>query len=333
MTFTKPSPFASILSLSLCMGLALACQSKQGPALPAATGKDAPPPPSVPNLQQLAKSDPGQGRAVSSAAGTGTLRPRHEAALGPKETGLITAIAVDEGDSVKKGQVLFRLDSVQAGLAVEQARAAAATVQVQVDAAQLDYDRTKALRERGSVPADALDQVKSRLDAAQSSLRQAKAALSVMERHATNMVMTAPFDGVVTERRMNVGETATLMPPSVVMVVQDLDALELRARLPESALREVQVGTELTVRFPSVGQTRKVKVKRIAPTIDARTRTIEIIADVDNHDRRLLVGMLAEVMYGEDASAKSGAAASDGDGNDDEQDAERALRAEKEAAR
>ncbi|HMI94326.1 MAG TPA: hypothetical protein VK509_23300, partial [Polyangiales bacterium] len=79
-------------------------------------------------------------------------------------------------------------------------------------------------------------------------------------------------------------------------------------------------------------QTRKVKVKRIAPTIDARTRTIEIIADVDNQDRRLLVGMLAEVVYGQGDSAKSGAAASDDDA-DDEQGPERALRAEKEAAR
>jgi RND family efflux transporter MFP subunit len=337
MTSTKPPSFVSTLSL-LCSGLLLltlagACESKKGPALPPATGKDAPPPPSVPNLQQLAKDAPAQERVVSSAAGTGTLRPRHEAALGPKETGLITAIAVDEGDSVKKGQILFRLDSVQAGLAVDQARAAVATVQVQVDAAQLDFDRTKALRERGSVPADALDQVKSRLDAASSSLRQAKAALSVMERHATNMVQTAPFDGVVTERRMNVGETATLMPPSVVMVVQDLESLELRARLPESALREVQVGSEITVRFPSVDQTRTVKVKRIAPTIDARTRTIEIIADVDNKDRRLLVGMLAEVMYGDGSAAKSSAAAKSGTVKNEQQDAERALRAEKEAAR
>jgi len=328
MTSTKSFSFVSLL---LLLALAGACESKKGPALPDATGKDAPPPPSVPTLQELAKKDPGQGRVVSSAAGTGTLRPRHEAALGPKETGLITAIMVDEGDSVKKGQVLFRLDSIQAALAVDQARAAAATVQVQVDAAQLDFDRTKSLRERGSVPADALDQVKSRLDAAQSGMRQAKAALSVMERHATNMVLTAPFDGVVTERRMNVGETATLMPPSVVMVVQDLDSLELRARLPESALRDVRVGTELTVRFPSVDQTRRVKVKRIAPTIDARTRTIEIIADVDNQDRRLLVGMLAEVVYGAGETAKSGAAASDGD--QAEPSPERALRADKEASR
>jgi RND family efflux transporter MFP subunit len=231
------------------------------------------------------------------------LRPRLNASLGPKETGLLTSIAVDEGDPVKKGMVLFRQDSVQAALAVDQAKAAVATVQVQVDSAKLDYDRTKALRERGSVPADALDQVKSRFDSANSSLVQAKAGLAVAERHAANMVVTAPFDGVVTEKRMNVGETATLMPPSIVLVVQDLDSLELRARLPESALKVVHEGSEITARFPSVGQSRTVRVKRIAPTIDARTRTIEIVADVDNKDHRLLSGMLAEVVYDDQAAA------------------------------
>jgi RND family efflux transporter MFP subunit len=316
--FTMSSLLAALIACA-------ACQSNQGPALPKATGKDAPPPPSVPTLQQLAKSEHAQMPQVSSAAGTGTLRPRHEAALGPKETGLLTEIAVDEGDSVKKGQVLFKQDSIQAALAVDQARAALATVQVQVDAAQLDFDRTKALRERGSVPADALDQGKSRLDSAHSSLTQARAALALNQRRASNMVVSAPFDGVVTERRMNVGETATLMPPSVVLVLQDLDLLELRARLPESALRDVRVGSEIIARFPSVEQTRTVKVKRIAPTIDARTRTIEIIADVDNHDRGLLVGMLAEVMYGPSAAKADS-------GNRGEQSAERAERRQQEAA-
>ena len=295
MTYTKRSTLLSLLLLSVLLA---ACQNKTGPKLPAATGEGAPPPPVVPTLQEIAKDDPVQLKA-GSAAGTGTLRPRQEAALGPKETGLITSLHADEGDSVKKGQVLFRLDSVQAALAVEQARAAVTTVQVQVDAAQLDFDRTKALRERGSVAPDVLDQVKARLDSLTSNATQAKAALALAQRHSTNMVVTAPFDGVVTERRMNVGETATLMPPSVVMVLQDLDKLELRARLPESALKDVREGSELTVRFPSVGQTLAVKVKRIAPTIDARTRTIEIIADIDNRDRRLLVGMLAEVVYGD----------------------------------
>jgi RND family efflux transporter MFP subunit len=286
--------------LTIPLVLMLACQAKEGPALPAATGAGAPPAPAVPTLSEVAAKAAQPATAIGGPAGTGSLRPQHEAALGPKETGAITTIAVEEGDRVKKGQVLFRIDAAQADLAVDQAKAALASAEVQKSAAQLEFDRTKALRERGSVSPDVYDQVKSRLDAAVSAVAQGNAALAMAQRHATNMVVAAPFDGVITEKRMNVGEIATMMPPSVVLVLQDIDALELRARLPESALRSVHEGSEIDVRFPSIDVSRRVKVKRISPTVDPRNRTIEIVADVDNKDHHLLGGMLAEVEYAQE---------------------------------
>jgi RND family efflux transporter MFP subunit len=285
--------------LTIPLVLMLACQAKEGPALPAATGAGAPPAPAIPALSDVGAKT-AQPTAIAGPAGTGSLRPQHEAALGPKETGAITTIAVEEGDRVKKGQVLFRIDAAQADLAVDQAKAALASAEVQKSAAQLEFDRTKALRERGSVSPDVYDQMKSRLDAAVSAVAQGNAALAMAQRHATNMVVAAPFDGVITEKRMNVGEIATMMPPSVVLVLQDIDALELRARLPESALRSVHEGSEISVRFPSIEVSRSVKVKRISPTFDRRYLTIEIVADVDNKDHRLLGGMLAEVEYAQE---------------------------------
>jgi RND family efflux transporter MFP subunit len=302
------------------------CQQSKQNSLPPASGDKAPPAPKIPALTDLARQAPGEpAQGGADRAGTGSLRPVHEAQLGPKETGVITAIAVDEGDRVKKGQLLFKLDAEQAQLAVAQARAAQSAAQVQLDAAKLDFDRTQALRARGSIAEDSLDQARSRFDAARSAYEQAQAALGLAQRHANNMVVQSPIDGIVTEKRMNVGETATMMPPSIVLVVQEIDQLELRARLPETALMHVREQSELTVTFPAVGETRKVRVQRIAPTIDARTRTIEIVAAVDNQDHRLKAGMLAEVTYrgqtaGEaeaeaEAEASKGAAAQQAGGD------------------
>jgi Cu(I)/Ag(I) efflux system membrane fusion protein len=106
------------------------------------------------------------------------------------------------------------------------------------------------------------------------------------------------------------------MPPSVVLVVQDREQLELRARLPEAALKVVHEGSEVTARFPSIGDSRRVRVKRIAPTVDARNRTIEIVADIDNKDHRLLSGMLAEVAYGKEQAAEPKQAARTGEGGE-----------------
>src|SRR3954469_20020474 len=256
--------------LTISLSLMLACQAKEGPTLPPATGTGAPPAAAIPALTELPGRTAPLPSTANGPAGTGSLRPQREAALGPKETGAIITISVDEGERVKKGQVLFRIDAAQAELAVEQAKAVLSSADVQKSAAQLEFDRTKALRERGSVSADVYDQVKSRLDAALSAVAQSNAALGLAQRHAANMVVTAPFDGVITEKRMNVGEIATMMPPSVVLVLQDIDALELRARLPESAMRSVHEGSEISLHFPSIDVSRRVKVKRISPTIDPR---------------------------------------------------------------
>jgi RND family efflux transporter MFP subunit len=306
------------LYLIACLSLAAAaCGQKEGPALPPASGPSAPPAPAIPTPEQVAgKLQGGEVATATSQSGIGSLRPRFEAALGPKETGAIIAIAVDEGDRVKKGQVLFRIDAAQAELAVEQAKAGLSAAEVALAAAEVDFGRTKALRERGSVPPDVFDQAKARVDAGKSARDQAKAVVALAQKHAANMVVTAPFDGVVTERRMNVGETATLMPPSVVLVVQDREQLELRARLPEAALKVVHEGSEVTARFPSIGDSRRVRVKRIAPTVDARNRTIEIVADIDNKDHRLLSGMLAEVAYGKEQAAEPKQAARTGEGGE-----------------
>jgi RND family efflux transporter MFP subunit len=278
--------------------------------LPPATGEGAPAAIPIPTLADIAKSAPvNEESALATRAGTGSLRPLHQASLGPKQTGVLSAILVDEGDKVKQGQVVFRQDAAQASLNLEQARAAVASAKIQLAQAQLDLDRTKALRERGSVPQDALDQAKTRLDGLTNVLTQSETGLSIAQKYANDLAVSSPIDGVVASKLMNVGETATLMPPSVVLVIQQIDTLELRARLPESALRTVRVGHPLSVRFPAIDVTRETKIERIAPTIDARTRTIEIVAKLSNPDGRLLAGMLAEVSYGQDEAKDERASA------------------------
>lgn len=299
----RPAAVALVL---FALAWTSACENKDLAQLPPASGEGSPEAVKIPTLAELGKLAPTTQREVGTRAGTGSLQALHYAALGPKETGILTSIAVEEGDRVKKGQVLFKLDGVQFELMVDQAKAAVATAKVQQAAAQLDFDRTKALHARGSVPQDAFDQAKSRLDSINSTILQAQSSVSIAQRRFSNMVVTSPIDGVVSDKRMNVGETATLMPPSVVLVVQDIDALELRARLPETALKTVREGAQINVRFPATDESRTVTIKRIAPTVDARTRTIEIIAEVPNPDHHLKAGMLVEVAY---ANAEQSAAA------------------------
>ena len=284
-------------------GLILAgCRGESGSSLPPASGSGAPPPPAVPKLSELA---PAAAAASSepSAAWTGTLYARHEAELGPKASGVISQITVEEGDNVKKGQLMFRLDGAQAVIGVSQAKAAVATAKVGLDSAKLDLSRATELSMKGSLAPAVYDQAKTNYDRATTALQQAKVAQQLAERVASETAVFSPIDGVVTSKQKNVGETVTMVPPTTVLVVQDVAHLELRANLPENALAKLAPGSELKMNARSVAIERTVQVKRINPTLDPRTRTVEVVADVDNADGKLKVGMFVEVALAAPASA------------------------------
>lgn len=284
---------------AIVIGLSLlvtpACQKHDNAGLPPAAGSGAPPPPAIPKLAELSSAGPEATAAPSTAAWTGSLFARHEAELGPKMSGILSQITVEEGDRVKKGQLLFRLDAAQGSLAVDQAKAGVATAEVGYEAAKLDFNRASELMQKGSIAPAAYDQAKSGHDRALSTLSQAKVALQQAQRSLADTAVYSPIDGIVTAKLKSVGETATMMPPTVVLVVQDILKLELRARLPERALANIKEGSTIRITAPSVKITRDVKVKRVNPTIDQRTRTVEVVADVDNTASDLKVGMLVEV--------------------------------------
>lgn len=294
------------VALALFLLAASGCKSSaEGNGLPPSSGSGAPPPPAIPKLAEVASATRSSGSSDSAAAWTGTLYARHEAQLGPKMSGNLNQITVEEGDHVKKGQLLFRLDGAQASLAVEQAKAAVATAQVGYDAAKLDLQRATELVAKGSIAPASFDQAKAAHDRGLTGLTQVKVGLQVAQRGLADTAIYAPIDGVVTAKLKNLGETVTMVPPTTVLVVQDVDKLELRANVPEKALASLQTGTLL--RMKAAGITRDVSVKRVNPTIEPRARTIEVVADVDNADGKLKVGMLVEVaLRGAESSKAAG---------------------------
>jgi RND family efflux transporter MFP subunit len=295
----RASAFISFALMALVLSAAGCKRHEVGQGLPPASGSGVASP-KIPALGDLTGSDDPDGGANERAghfSGTGTLRASHEAELGPKVTGVLTEIRVDEGDKVKKGEVLFRTDSSQAASAVSQAKAGVASAQVALDSAKLDFNRTEQLYKSGAVAPATYDQVKSRYDGAGAAVDQAKAALSAAEQALADTVVRSPIDGVVTAKLKNVGEVATLMPPTTVLVVQDVVHLELRARLPERALGHIEPGDRIQVSLPALGVQRRIAVERVNPAVDPRSRTIEVIANVDNQDKKLKPGMLAEVSF------------------------------------
>jgi RND family efflux transporter MFP subunit len=272
------------------------CRAKaEGKAeLPPASGPGAAPMPTLPEVKAPPPATPAAAAAGDTRA-TGTLYPRAEAQLAPSASGIIAEVRVAEGDRVKKGDVLFRLDTGDLDLRRQQAAAALDAARVQEKAARTELERSRALFEGKAMNRAQWDQIEARHDAAAVAVRQASVQLAMAQKALADATVRAPFDGVVTAKLKNVGEMATMMPPTVVVVVQDQSVVELRFRLPERLITKVNAGSTIRASFEALGITREAKVARVNPTVDMRTRTVEVVAVLDNPELQLRPGLLAAV--------------------------------------
>jgi RND family efflux transporter MFP subunit len=226
---------------------------------------------------------------------TGTTQAKDRAEVAPSMSAIISDIAVEEGDMVKKGQLLFRLRTTDLSLRVDQAMAAQKSAEVGAGSAKIEFDRMQRLLDKNAIERAQYDRVKAQYDAAKSGADQARVAVSLARRGLSDATVKSPINGVVAAVLKNEGEMATMMPPTVVVVVEDQSVLEVRFRMPEAALAKVAVGNKIKATIEALKDTRDAVVSRISPAVDPRTRTIEVIAELDNKDRALKSGMLVVV--------------------------------------
>lgn len=277
--------------------------------MPPAKGPGAAARPALPDTrapeQSKTPATPGSDRT------TGTTEPIDKAEVAPSMSAIIDSIAVEEGQKVKKGQVLFRLRASDMSLRVDQARSAQKSSEVGLAAARVEYERMQRLLEKNAIEKAQFDRAKAQYDAAMAAVDQAKVGVSMARRGLGDTSVESPISGVVTHIPKNPGEMATMMPPTVVVVVEDQSKLKLRFRMPESSLANLAIGAPVQVKLEAIGEQREAKISWVAPTVDPRTRTVEYIAILDNADGKLKSGMLAVVTLSEAAGepAASGKAA------------------------
>lgn len=271
--------------------------------MPPAKGPGAAPLPELPDLGGSSSAAGATAGANNPNHTTGTLVPEATANVASKATGVITKMAVDQGDHVKKGDLLFRIDARGAALQRDQAQAALKAANVQLSAVKVEYDRAQRLHAQNALTQAAFDQASARYQGAQVAVEQARVALSMARKMLTDTTVRAPISGTVTRRNLDVGDTVSTMPPTVVLQIQDQSVLELHFQLPESALGKVAKGTVIHAKFASEPESRTLKVDRVDPVVDPSLRTLTAVVLIDNPEGTLRPGMLAEVTVGDDTSA------------------------------
>jgi RND family efflux transporter MFP subunit len=246
-------------------------------------------------------------RAVTPAAqleasvlqATGSVRARQAATLSAQVSGTLTRVSVDVGDTVKKGQVLAQLDTSNARIAADQARAARAAADAALDGATTELERARTLAQSGSLARSALDKAEVGHRQAKAQAEQAAAVLANAQEALRDASLTAPFDGVITTRSRNEGDYVS--PGTAIFGLVNTQALEVRAAVPEAFVDRVQVGSLVKGTLNPSGAPFEAKVRTLGATIDEQTRTVEVLADVqpskDAGKAPLRAGALVELDF------------------------------------
>jgi len=224
---------------------------------------------------------------------TGTLTPFTEATVKAKVAGELVAVPVREGESVRQGQMLAKIDltEVQARVAAREADVEAARAQLVW--AEKNRAQQKALLEKSFISQNAYDNVQSSRDVAAAKLRAAEADLVVARKSLGDAVLVAPFSGIVSQRHAQPGERVAL--DAKVVSIVDLSRLELEASVPPTEIGRVRVGQPMEFRVEGFGERSFAgRIERINPSATAGSRSISIYAVIDNREGLLRGGMFAQ---------------------------------------
>ena len=226
----------------------------------------------------------------------GTVRSHAEARLGVERAGRVAAIERREGATVRRGEVVLRLDSSTAERQLESARRELEALDAAHEAAhaadrlaQQQLGRTEPLLERGAATPDQVDQARSQADAAAAELKAAEARLAgalaavrLAENELTHHVVRAPFDGVVSRRLVEVGES--VIPGQAVLELVSLDRLYVSAPIDERDAGRLTLGLPARVTLDSYpGVEWPGAITRISPVVETakeQNRTLEIEIDM-----------------------------------------------------
>ncbi|HEY7189014.1 MAG TPA: efflux RND transporter periplasmic adaptor subunit, partial [Vicinamibacterales bacterium] len=263
---------------------------------------------------QLVTATVSRGSVVQGIDATGRLQAVTTVQVGSQVSGTIKELHADFNSQVKKGQVVAELEPSLFQTQVEQAEATVARSQadverskVQLEDTKLKLARAKDLAARKLIPAADLEtaeandrQAEAALKSAQANLVQGQANLNQNKVNLSHTIITAPIDGVVINRNVDVGQTvaASMQAPVLFEIANDLAQMQVNANIAESDIGSIAVGQPVRFQvdaFPGQNFTGTVSQVRLNPVIEQNVVSYVTVIAVPNPDLRLRPGMTANV--------------------------------------
>ena len=232
---------------------------------------------------ELAQTDVVRAQARELAQGlpiSGALKAANSAVVKARVAGDLQDLSVREGDAVKAGQVIARVDPTEYLARLKQAQEQGAAAKAQIDIAQRQFDNNKALVDQGFISPTALVNSQASLQSAQSTYRAARAAIEVAQKSLDDTVLRAPITGLVSQRLTQPGERVAI--DGRVVEIVDLSRMELEATLAAADALDVRVGQQATLNIEGAAQAVPARVIRINPSTQAGSRSVLVYLGVES---------------------------------------------------
>ena len=223
---------------------------------------------------------------------TGALRAVDMSSVKARVAAEVREISVREGDTVRAGQIVARMDATEFQARVDQARGTLNAARAQLDIATKNRDNNRTLVEKGFISKNAFDNSASQYATAEANVEAAKGALDVVQKLVNDTVIRSPISGVVAMRYVQAGEKVSA--DNKLLDIVNLQKMELEAAVPTNDITNVAIGQRVTLRTEGLPQTIEGKVARINPATQSGSRSVLVYVQIANPQNQLRSGMFAE---------------------------------------
>lgn len=234
---------------------------------------------------------------------SGYVVAQRKAAVAAKTTGRLDWIGVEEGNPVRKNQVIARLENQDVTAGRDQAEANVSSATADLDDARRNFERMSSLREKGFVAQAELDVAATRLKRSEAAQTAAEAALRSAQVAVEYTLIRAPFDAVVLTKDVDVGDIVTPLgaaanAKAAVVTIADMSSLQVEVDVSESNLGKVRVGLPCEIQLDAIPDRRfRGVVHMIVPTADRTKASVLVKVRFQERDARVLPEMSARVAF------------------------------------
>ena len=238
---------------------------------------------------------------VNSVTATGTIEPVTSVDVGTQVSGVISKLYVDYNSVVKAGEVLAELDRTNLMSELSSAQASLKSAQSELDYQKTNYERYKALYDKGLISANDFEQARLSYVQAQQKTQQQKESVKKAQTNLGYATITSPIDGVVLSKEVEEGQTvaSSFSTPTLFKIARDLTDMRVIADVDEADIGDVKEGQRVTFTvdaFPDDTFEGQVTQVRQEAATESNVVTYEVVISAPNDDLKLKPGLTANVV-------------------------------------